>query len=201
MLTHSMQLTRVSLRGCGIQDGLCDYLAGPLIINKRLLELDLTGNELTDRGIYEMCRQLETAKKIKLKCLKLNSNNITNHGAIRLLECLRQNKAHTEEVCLADNGLTEPFAKFLADYLKTLRDLEIFTFKRFDLSGNGIGIEGSAIVERELKRNQQAQFEHDQPIEEAKIIKMKLQAKQRKRFEHRSGRAQSELTYTMHELD
>lgn len=201
MITHSMQMEKLSLRNCGFQDILCDYLTAPLIINRKMKEIDLSGNELTDRGIMDICKQLDVARKVKIHTIKLNGNNITDRGATRLLESLRLNQSEIQEIEMADNSLSDQFVPRLAEYLKIMRAHEIFWLKKFDITGNGIGMEGMAIAEKELLKNQQAQVEYDMPIEEARIKKMKIQARQRKGYEERSGRAQSELTYNLYEME
>ena len=95
-----MQLNKVSLRYCRFQDGICDYLTAPLLINKKLYLMDLTGNELTDIGIEDMCRYLDNSKPIKLNALRLNSNKITNRGATRLIDCFRLNQSLITELGL-----------------------------------------------------------------------------------------------------
>jgi hypothetical protein len=99
----------------------------------------------------------ELHRPFLLKQLRLNGNSISDRGALKLLESMKINRAQTEEIGMADNGLKEEFAIKLADFLKTMRTEEnIFYLKKFDLNGNGIALEGLAQVEKELHKNQLA---------------------------------------------
>ena len=93
-----------------------------------------------------MCAVIDELRRpCLIKTLRLNDNNISDRGALKLMESIRNNRAETEEIGLADNGLKEDFALKLAEFLKVLRtDEDIFFLKKFDLNGNGIALEGLA---------------------------------------------------------
>ena len=79
-------------------------------------------------------------KKVKIKTIKLNRNNITDKGALRFLQAIELNSSEIEEIGLADNGLHEEFALQLTEFLKVSRTRDyVFKIKKFDLDGNGIG--------------------------------------------------------------
>ena len=122
--------------------------------SRKLKLIDLTGNEITDRGMEDISNQMEQCKKIKVKTIKFASNSISNRGATSFLEAMLKNESQIEELSFADNGLSEQFAKNLAEYLKIRRQhYDNYVIKKFELGGNGIGPEGVALVEKELLRN------------------------------------------------
>ena len=56
---------------------------------------------------------------------------------------------------MAENGLHEEFAAFLAEWLKNLRTKHfIFIIKKVELYGNGIAVDGMAAVNKELHKNE-----------------------------------------------
>jgi hypothetical protein len=196
-LSKSNRLHTVSLKNCGVPDIACGLLFPFLSCKKKLKLVDLSQNEITNKGVFEICNIMdELCRPFLLKQLRLNGNNISDRGALRLLESIKNNQAEIEEIGLADNGLKEDFALHLSEFLKTLRNEDkIFCLKKFDLNGNGIALEGLAQVEKELHKNQLAQIEFELPIEQEKLRKFRMAAKQRGLIEKKRGRAQSQLQH------
>jgi len=185
------RLHTISLKNCGVPDLGCELFFPYWGCSKKLKLLDMSQNEITNKGVDEICGVIDQLRRpFLVKTFKLNSNNISDRGALKLLESIKNNRSETEEIGLADNGLKEDFAVKLAEFLKTLRtDEMIFFLKKFDLNGNGIALEGLAQVEKELHKNQLMQIEYDLPIEQSKLTKFRIAAKQRHRIEKKRGRA------------
>lgn len=54
LLWHSQQLVKISLRNCFLADSACEHLMVPISCNKKLKTVDLSNNEITNRGLNEM---------------------------------------------------------------------------------------------------------------------------------------------------
>ncbi|MBK2027809.1 hypothetical protein IB642_07180 [Allofrancisella guangzhouensis] len=106
--------------------------------------LNLNGNEITSKGIYEIARVLSS-----LKALNLSGNKIEDNGVefitlyLKDLECLT----------LSSCGITEEGAKDISKKLVKLKYL--------DLEGNDIGIEGVEAIARGLKKVDSLKLSHN----------------------------------------
>ena len=96
---------------------------------------------------------------------------------------LQLNSSQIEEIGLADNGLHEEFGEKLCEFLKVLRTRDyIFYLKKFDLTGNGIAPDGLEAVNKELRKNQLQQLDHDKPRQEKELKVQRIAYKRRNRI-------------------
>lgn len=88
-----------------------DFFYPLFVFSRKLKLIDLSSNEITDRGLSEISRFMENSKKIKVKTIRFACNNISNRGTNLLLDAIAKNKSQISELSFADNGLNEDFAK------------------------------------------------------------------------------------------
>ena len=145
--------------------------------------MDCSFNEITNKGLEEICLQFAESRKVTIKTIKLNGNNISDKGGLRLLQAIELNSSQIEEIGLADNGLHEEFGEKLCEFLKVLRTRDyIFYLKKFDLTGNGIAPDGLEAVNKELRKNQLQQLDHDKPRQEKELKVQRIAYKRRHRI-------------------
>ncbi|XP_043115559.1 NACHT, LRR and PYD domains-containing protein 12-like [Puntigrus tetrazona] len=139
----------VRLNGCGITDEGCSALASALISNpSHLLELDLSFNELGDRGIKCLSDGLKNGL-CKVEKLKLKKCGITDEGCAALDSALKSNPSHLRELELTTNNVGDLGVNWLSIALKNPECL----LKILRLTGCGITHKGCDALASALKSN------------------------------------------------
>lgn len=86
------RLHTISLKNCGVPDLGCELFFPYWSSSKKLKLLDLSQNEITNKGVDEICGIIDQLNRpFLVNTLKLNSNNISNRGALKLLESIKNN--------------------------------------------------------------------------------------------------------------
>ena len=88
-----MTLKTISLKNCAIPDSLCESLFDKFITSRRLINLDLSENEISDKGLEDVCKDMIDCKKITIKSIKFNGNSISDKGAIKLMDAIMINQS------------------------------------------------------------------------------------------------------------
>jgi len=66
-LGKSTHLVSLSMKSCGIPDFACEILFDKIFRLRRLLHLNLSYNQLTDKGLDEICYQIDESRKLTLQ--------------------------------------------------------------------------------------------------------------------------------------
>ncbi|XP_065327709.1 NACHT, LRR and PYD domains-containing protein 12-like isoform X2 [Pelmatolapia mariae] len=116
------KLETLRLKGCGLSEISCDYLAAALKSNpSHLRELDLsndswssTNNKLQGSGVKHLCGFLENPG-CKLETLRLRFCGLSGISCDYLAAALKSNPSHLRELDLRYNSLKDPDVKQLSD--------------------------------------------------------------------------------------
>ncbi|XP_065327710.1 NLR family CARD domain-containing protein 3-like isoform X3 [Pelmatolapia mariae] len=116
------RLETLRLKGCGLSEISCDYLAAALKSNpSHLRELDLsndswssTNNKLQGSGVKHLCGFLENPG-CKLETLRLRFCGLSGISCDYLAAALKSNPSHLRELDLRYNSLKDPDVKQLSD--------------------------------------------------------------------------------------
>ncbi|PFX15250.1 Protein NLRC3 [Stylophora pistillata] len=111
-----------------------------------LMELDLSSNKISDRGVSLLCNLLRDGQR-KITMIDLNSNEIKDQGVSHLSEALKDVNCKLTKLCLGGNYITYQGASHLQDALKNVN----CKLTELDLGGNGIGDIGVSLLSEALK--------------------------------------------------
>ena len=119
----------VSLSNKKISDDMACLIAFGLYNNKKIQNLDLSCNNITDVGVSAIanCFRNQVLLKRPLQILDISCNNISDNGAMALSECLK-NKCTLQELYLSNNQITTKGAKKIGEAIRvndTLQKLSI----------------------------------------------------------------------------
>ncbi|XP_032746604.1 NACHT, LRR and PYD domains-containing protein 4A-like isoform X2 [Rattus rattus] len=109
-------LENLVLDNCSLSEQCWDYLSDALRQNKILCHLDISNNELKDKGLKILCKAL-TLPNCVLKSLCMTHCLITSSGCQDLAEVLRNNQ-NLKGLQISNNKLEDAGVKLLCDALK-----------------------------------------------------------------------------------
>ncbi|CAI5659824.1 unnamed protein product [Oreochromis niloticus] len=106
------------LSGCNLTQRSCEALSSVLsATSSRLIELDMSNNNLQDSGVELLCAGLRSPQ-CTLQTLRLSGCQITEKGCVSLALALRSNPSHLRELDLSYNHPGDSGIKLLS----SLRD-------------------------------------------------------------------------------
>ncbi|XP_048036676.1 NACHT, LRR and PYD domains-containing protein 3-like [Megalobrama amblycephala] len=108
--------TRAILSHCSLNDTCCETVALQ-IQNSPLIELNMSGNDLSVSGVKLLCDGLKSPN-CQLKILRLIRCTVTDEGCGYLASALHSNPSHLRELDLRGNNLTESGVKIISDLLE-----------------------------------------------------------------------------------
>ncbi len=107
----------MSLRSCKVNDKSAEKIGitlGSVVVqNSKLLNLNLSGNQITDEGAIELAKGLRTNRTLLV--LNLSGNQIGDLGACRLAETLSRFKMTHEEILRRRTIRKEKLAKEISN--------------------------------------------------------------------------------------
>ena len=162
LLGQTSHLVTLSLKDCLLNDaGFAMVLAELLGRQRRLEKVDFSGNTITDVGMVDLAREVRESRRLLLRSLKLNGNQIQTEGAVRLFGALSAGNA-ISEVCLAENAIKEDFADLLVAWMKRIRAQDTshsHNLTRIDLQGNALAVKGFRDIGQQVSINVRFQNE------------------------------------------
>lgn len=137
----ALALASLYLDGCGLRAPGLSALLGALETNDTLMELNLDGNQFSERSSGEaLCRALKS--NVSLTALGLFGCGIDAPGAVLLAEGLEENVTLTT-LLMSENRIGDAGGKALASALVLNQSLAVLW-----LAGNGLSPETVAALER-----------------------------------------------------
>jgi len=120
----SLQMKKLTLNKCKIEDNGAVSLAGALTHSRWLETLELAENEISDKGAKELAVSLR--QNPTLKKLLLNDNKIGDDGAKSLADALTRHNTKLESLNLHGNPIGKIGAECLAETVKKSPKLNKF---------------------------------------------------------------------------
>nr|XP_023674484.1 NACHT, LRR and PYD domains-containing protein 3-like [Paramormyrops kingsleyae] len=143
------RLQKLLLSGCHFTGAGCEVLASALGSNPSCLrELDLSYNDVGDRGVLVLCAELSSFS-CKLENLKLGNCCLTELCCGDLALLLRSASSELRGLELRDNDLKDSGVKLLCDGLEDAN----CKLQRLSLSGCRVTEEGCGFLNRALRSN------------------------------------------------
>ena len=109
-------VNRLSLLSCGLK-AKCVQPHIRVLVSTKLLDLDLSGNQITDAGVASLSEALKQST-CQLTTLYLIANQITDDGVASLSEALKQSTCQLTSLVLAVNQITDDGVASLIEALK-----------------------------------------------------------------------------------
>lgn len=139
--------TSLKLGGFNLGNSSARIIGHLLRLNRTLKIVDLGFNRISDKGIVEIARGLES--NCTLESLYLSGNEITKEGAKMIAKALKRNRS-LRRLYLSGNEIGPEGAIALAEMLETNTTLEVIF-----LGTNCIGDRGVEALARVVAQNQQ----------------------------------------------
>uniref|UniRef100_A0A8C7ZZA2 NACHT domain-containing protein n=1 Tax=Oryzias sinensis TaxID=183150 RepID=A0A8C7ZZA2_9TELE len=154
----SSRLKYLRLQGCGLSARACKYLSAAMKRAPKLLELDLSCNDIGDRGLQNLSCGLKDPS-CRLEGLRLSQCNIEPQGCAHLASALQENPSFLKYLDLSINPIRDEGAIQLSKKfnLSKLHKLEMNHCELTRLScggiGEALGLESSVLWELNLSNN------------------------------------------------
>ena len=137
------QLTSLNLSGNNITDKGVKLLSEVLVNNNKLRRLNLNDNNITDKGVKLLSEGL--VNNNKLRSLNLSFNNITDKGVKLLSEGLvNNNKLHSLD--LSFNNITDKGVKLLSEVLVNNNKLHSLNLRGNNITDKGVKFLSEVLV-------------------------------------------------------
>ncbi|KAK2815579.1 hypothetical protein Q5P01_026046 [Channa striata] len=112
------RLRALNLSRCSLTDDCCSPLASGLESNSVISKLDLSSNNLQDKGVRKLCMGLRNPQ-CKLKILSLYICGLTSRSVQFLTIALKSNPKHLTELHLMGNSLEDSDIQVLVELTKS----------------------------------------------------------------------------------
>ena len=143
---HDCSPETIKICNAGINDDAVYLITFGLYNNTTLLKLDLSCNSITDNGVIEISKCLQTI--CSLQTLLLSNNNISDIGAEKISDLIYVNKV-IQKLDISYNKINDYGAEVIGKCLKTNN-----TLQELNLSGNGITSDGAKKIAEAILVNE-----------------------------------------------
>ena len=143
--------SKIDLTGYKLIDEDMEIVIKEAIVNKQCPKLQLINNGITANGASVLAHAL--SRNRTLEQLSLWMNCIGDVGVRSLNNAFSTNRNNLKKLDLADNGITDEGARYLAQMLKTNTILTHLTLSKNNITDQGV----RALVNALQKRNQTLQ--------------------------------------------